>query len=237
MKRIILLSAMTFLALAITVQTSMGQGRVYIYDRGGGTPPRSHSGGNRGGYYLGNGGTYLGFRMGVNASRVNSEATYLESNSSKAGLVAGVVLGQQLTPAAPVLFETGLLYSEKGGKSDYGGNFSYNLNYLEVPLTFKYAIGLPNTPGMSIQPLFGGYFGVGVGGYIKDFEAREAYHSFGSSDSQFKRFDGGLKLGCGLGLQMFYAEISYNLGLANIGHNMFDETHNRGLSFSIGLNF
>ena len=225
---------MTVLAFAMTAQVSPAQGHVYMYDRGGSHSGQSHRSGS---IYSGPDGTYFGLRLGVNASRVNSEATYLESNSSKAGLVAGFVVGQQIVPHAPVLFETGLLYSEKGGKSDYGGNFCYNLNYLEVPLTFKYAIEMPSAPEITIQPLVGAYMGIGVGGYVKDFQAREVYHSFGSEDSQFKRFDAGLKLGCGIGIQMFYGEISYNLGLANIGHDMFDETHNRGLTFTIGLNF
>jgi len=78
---------------------------------------------------------------------------------------------------------------------------------------------------------------IGVGGYVKDFGAREAYHSFGSEDYQFKRFDAGLKIGCGFSIQNFYAEMNYNAGLANIGHDMFDETHNRGFTFTVGVNF
>lgn len=230
MKKITLFSILVASITLFAAQVSVAQG-VYMYDRG------NHHGRNYG-YARGlGGGTYMGFRFGVNAAQVKSEATYLESNSSRAGLVAGVVMGQQIAPHAPVLFETGLLYSEKGGKSDYGGDFTYNLNYLEVPLTFKYAIQLPTAPDVTIQPLFGAYLGLGVGGYVKDFGAREAYHSFGSEDYQFKRFDGGLKIGCGVGIQMFYAELSYNLGLANIGHNMFDETHNRAISLTLGMNF
>jgi len=233
MKKFFFKTIIAVAVLSLVPQLSAAQGRVYMYDRDG-----YHGRGGYGTYHrASNGGTYYGFRVGVNAARVNSDATYFESNSSRAGLNAGFVIGQQIVPHAPVLFETGLMYSEKGGKSDYGGDFTYNLNYLEVPMVFKYAIIMPNAPGVSIQPLAGAYLGLGVGGYIKDFQAREAYHSFGSSDSQFKRFDAGMKLGCGLGVQMFYAEVSYNLGLANIGHDMFDETHNRGLTFTIGLNF
>ena len=152
----------SILAAAITLissQAAVAQGSVYMYDRSG-----NHRGRQYGNTRFYNNGTYLGFRLGVNAAQVNSKATYLESNSSRAGLVAGIVVGQQLVPHAPVLFETGLLYSEKGGKSDFGGDFSYNLNYLEVPLTFKYAIQLPSAPYVSIQPMMGAYFGLGVGG-------------------------------------------------------------------------
>ena len=75
------------------------------------------------------------------------------------------------------------------------------------------------------------------GGYVKDFNARQAYHSFGDAEDQFKRFDAGLKIGCGFSIQAFYAELNFNVGLANIGHDMFDETHNRGVSLTVGVNF
>ena len=232
MKRNILSRAIAVMAVLMTAlpAASFAQGHVYMYDRGHQRPS------TRPGIYASEG-AYFGFRMGVNAAQVRSESTYFESNSPRAGLAAGFVGGAQVAPHAPVFFESGLMYVEKGGKSDYGGDFTYNLNYLEVPMTFKYIIEVPNSPGLSIQPMLGAYMGVGVGGYIKDFGAREAYHSFGSDDYQFKRFDGGLKIGCGLGLQMFYAEICYNLGLSNIGHDMFDETHNRGMMFTVGINF
>lgn len=231
MKRNILSRAIAAVAVLMTAlpAASFAQGHVYMYDRGHHRPSGSA--------YFAPDGAYFGFRMGINAAQVKSESTYFESNSSRVGLAAGFVGGAQVAPNAPVFFESGLMYMEKGGKSDYGGNFTYNLNYLEVPMTFKYIIEIPNSPGLSIQPMLGAYLGVGVGGYVKDFGAREAYHSFGSDPDQFKRFDGGLKIGCGLGLQMFYAELCYNHGLANIGHDMFDETHNRGVSLTVGINF
>ena len=232
MKKNFLTRAIAAVAVLMTVlpAASFAQGHVYMYDRGHSRPTTRHG-------YSAPEDAYFGFRMGVNAAQVRSESTYFESNSPRAGLAVGLVGGAQVAPNAPVFFESGLMYVEKGGKSDYGGDFTYNLNYLEVPMAFKYIIDVPNSPGLSIQPMLGAYMGVGVGGYVKDFNKREAYHSFGSDPDQFKRFDGGLKIGCGLGLQMFYAEICYNLGLANIGHDMFDETHNRGLMFTVGINF
>ncbi|MBQ6311506.1 MAG: PorT family protein [Bacteroidales bacterium] len=223
------------IAMAVVLMTalpmaSFAQGYVYMYDRGHNRPT------TRQGYYA-PGDTYFGFRLGVNAANVNSESTSLESTSARAGLVAGLVGGVQCVPNAPVFFESGLMYVEKGGKNDYNKDFTYNLNYLEVPMTFKYMIEIPNSPGLSIQPMLGAYMGIGVGGYTKNYTERAAYNSFGSDPDQFRRFDGGLKIGCGLGLQMFYAEICYNHGLANIGHDMFDETHNRGVSFTVGINF
>ncbi|MBQ1882073.1 MAG: PorT family protein [Bacteroidales bacterium] len=230
MKRSFIFTVIITAALAMP-QILPAQGRVYMYDSGRQSPRtgRYHQQTYRGG-------TYIGFRFGLNATEVSSQATYLETSSPRCGLYAGVMLGQQVTPSVPLFLESGLSYSEKGGKSDYGGDFSYNLNYLEVPFNFKYMIDIPG-PGMSIQPFIGPYVAIGVGGYVKDFGAREAYHSFGSEDYQFKRFDAGLKIGCGFSIQNFYAEMNYNAGLANIGHDMFDETHNRGFTFTVGVNF
>lgn len=228
MKRSFIFTVIITAALALP-QILPAQGHVYMYDTG--HPARPAQYGNN--YH---GGTYFGFRFGINATEVSSEATYLESSSPRGGLQAGFVVGQQLAQRVPLFLETGLMYSEKGGKSDYGGDFSYNLNYLEVPLNFKYMIYFPQ-PRISVQPFMGPYLAYGVGGYVKDFNARQAYHSFGDAEDQFKRFDAGLKIGCGFSIQAFYAELNFNVGLANIGHDMFDETHNRGVSLTVGVNF
>lgn len=87
----------------------------------------------------------------------------------------------------------------------------------------------------TIQPMVGGYFAVGVGGKIKNFEDREAQNSF--SDSNFRRTDAGLRLGCGIGYDMFYADLTYDIGLANICHDTFDTSHNGALMLNVGVNF
>ena len=53
----------------------------------------------------------------------------------------------------------------------------------------------------------------------------------------FKRGDAGLKLGCGVGFGMGYADVSYELGLANVGQDAFDDTHTGSLTLNIGINF
>ena len=88
---------------------------------------------------------------------------------------------------------------------------------------------------MSIQPVLGGYVACGVGGKIKNYGDRVATSSF-SSDC-FKRLDGGLRLGCGMAYDLFYADLTYDIGLANICHDEFDSSHNGCLTLSIGVNF
>lgn len=178
--------------------------------------------------------TYYGFRIGVNGATVNSDDRYLDGGSMQSGLNASVNVGVLLTRSAPLFFETGLQYTEKGGKGSYSGSkFTYDLNYLEVPLVLKYQYKVDND--IAITPFLGGYLACGVSGKIKDFGDRVAQSSF-SSDA-FQRFDGGLRLGCGVMLNMFYAEIGYDAGLANISNDTFDTAHTGTLFANVGINF
>ena len=177
---------------------------------------------------------YVGLRVGLNASHVGSDSPLLDGSSVKSGLNIGVAAGTQLTFRAPLFFETGLYYSQKGGKSGSGPDkFTYDLNYLEVPLLIKYKHFVGNQT--SIQPYAGGYLAVGTDGSIKNYGSRTAFSSF--EDGYFKRFDGGLKIGCGVGFNMLYLDASYDIGLANIGQDSFDNTHNGCFTLNVGVNF
>ncbi len=177
---------------------------------------------------------YYGLRIGGSFSTVSSDDPYLDGGSLRAGLNIGTVVGMQVAPHAPVYFETGLSYVEKGGEGhNNGDNFPYAIDYLEVPLVLKYN-GVTSS-GVCIQPYVGGYLAVGVGGKIKDFGNRHAYSSF--DDIGFKRFDGGIKVGCGVKYDYLYAEVGYDIGLSNISHDYFDTSHTGALFATIGVNF
>lgn len=181
--------------------------------------------------------TYYGLRFGLSASHVSSDAPDLNGSSSKTGLNVGAVVGMQLSHYQPIFFETGLSYIEKGGKSKVSGEkFSIGLNYLEVPLLLKYSAYV--APATAVEPFIGGYLGVGVSGKVKDYNHREAYSSFDDGyGANFKRFDGGIRVGCGFAYEMLYAELGYDFGLSNIGDNAFDDTHNGAFFANIGINF
>lgn len=101
-------------------------------------------------------------------------------------------------------------------------------------MKYRYAA----SPGITVEPFAGGFLSCGVGGKIKDFGQREAYSSFGDDyTDNFRRFDGGLRLGCGLGLQNFYVEAAYDVGLANVGKDDFDDTHTGNFNLTLGVNF
>jgi len=178
--------------------------------------------------------TYYGFRIGVNGATVKSDDARLDGGSMKSGLNVAAVAGIQLGMSAPIFFETGLAYTEKGGKGTYEGKkFTYGLNYLEVPLVLKYFVNV--APDITVQPFLGGYLAFGVGGKVKDYGSRAAYSSF--SESNFNRFDGGLRVGCGLQMSVFCLEVGYDHGLSNICGDAFADSHTGTLFANIGVNF
>ena len=109
----------------------------------------------------------------------------------------------------------------------------YNFNYLVLPILVKYCVDLDGE--FSLQPFVGGYLPYGVGGKIKRHTDRTIESAF--SRERFKRFDGGLRFGCGIEYQMLYADLAYELGLANIGRDNFEKTDNSCFYLNIGVNF
>lgn len=177
---------------------------------------------------------YYGLRLGMNLSTVSSDDSYLDGGDIQAGLNIGALVGFQLSPQAPVYLESGLFYTEKGGKGkNQGKKFIYNLNYLEVPVVIKYKFDVDGD--FSVHPFAGGYMAWGIGGRIKNYGDRETYKTF--SDTTFKRFDGGIRLGCGFEYQILYGEMAYDLGIANIGHDDFGSSKNGCFTINFGVNF
>ncbi len=128
------------------------------------------------------------------------------------------------------------MYNQKGGNSTpvgSKGKFTYQLDYLEMPVVLKYKHCTMS--GVSFEPFAGGYLSCGIAGNIKDYGERQAFGSY--SDNYFNRFDGGLRFGCGVGYGLGYAQVSYDLGLANVGQDDFDNTRNGCFTVSVGVRF
>ena len=177
---------------------------------------------------------YYGLRLGLGLSHINSDDKLLDGGDNQSGLNLGFVTGMQVAYNTPIFLEGGLYYTEKGGKGyNDSKKFTYNLNYLELPIVMKYQYFINDD--VAIQPFAGGYFAYGIGGRIKNYSDREAEDSF--SGSKFRRFDGGLRLGCGVSFQNMYMDMSYDIGLANISHDTFDSSHNGCFYLNLGVNF
>lgn len=218
------------IVLCVTAQAQQYRNSRYYNPRN----DRFDYGGRHAGYGFMRGDTYYGLRIGAAFSTVDSDDSNLDGGSAQTGLDLGVVVGLPLSSRAPLYLETGLSYVEKGGKKDVSGKkMTYDLNYIEVPIALKYVYNVDRS--FSVQPFVGGYLSCGVGGKIKNFGEREAFDSF--SEEAFRRFDGGLRVGCGIGYDLFYADISYDIGLSNICHDTFDTSHNGCLALTVGANF
>lgn len=188
--------------------------------------------------WLDSGDMYYGLRIGPSFSKVNSDDAELDGGNWQTGLNLSVIMGIPLTSEMPLYIETGLSYTEKGGKKKVTSlegkkKMTYDLNYLEIPIVLKYIYDIDGH--FTVQPYFGGYLACGISGKIKNYGKREAFNSF--SDDAFQRFDGGLRFGIGAGYEMFYADLAFDLGLSNICHDMFDTSHNRSLTLNFGVNF
>lgn len=228
MKKIILASAAALLLASPVNAQSYG---TRTYNASTGQFEYSYNYGGKQSYA---GSFYYGLRMGLSFSTVNSDDKTLDGGSSRTGLSLGAVAGAFLSNDINLIFETGLLYKEKGGRSEYEGKkMTYSLDYFQVPLIVKYSYVVDKN--FSIQPFAGGYLAYGIGGKIKNYGDRIATNSF--SKQYFKHFDGGLQLGCGIGYNLFYADLSYEIGLTNICRDEFDTSHNRCFSINVGVNF
>ena len=111
MKKTLLLTLMC-MALALPAIAQYG------YPYGG--RPRVQTVGRHGNEYIAWHRYYFGLRVGMNVSHVNSESPLLDGSSPKTGLNIGLAAGTQLTYRAPLFLETGLYYTQKGGKSGSG---------------------------------------------------------------------------------------------------------------------
>ena len=249
MKRILTLALVALVAaMPLVAQRhnyGPGPGNRYDYERSGSRWIRNYYGKDM----------YFGLRIGPAFSHVGGDAISY-AGGGKTGLHLGAVVGFEITNRAPVFFETGLSYVNKGGNGDYHNQkFNTSLSYIELPLVFKYIYY--TDMGLSIHPLFGGYLAVGVDGSIKNITTPKKTGAFGknlrSNESvdklsvlpddenigfpRYKRFDGGLRIGCGAGFSMFYLELCYDIGLANISHNDYHSSSNGTFYLNFGVNF
>lgn len=174
---------------------------------------------------------YYGLRLGMNVASTSSESNAFDTNP-RTGLVIGFAYGMQLSKHYPLWLEASLLYSEKGGKTHQDGDkVTYRLGYLQLPIVAKYGINMDDD--LYLQPFFGGYLSVGITGKMKNYGTRESESVF----DNMKRFDGGLRAGCGLEYKMMYVEVGYDLGLANIAKDEFDNTKTLCFFVNLGINF
>ena len=178
-----------------------------------------------GGFSLDEEHLYWGVRLGVNFSSISGD---IESDKGRTGFVLGGVVGLRVSDSSPVFLESGLYYSERGGKDSKSSKvdaFDPNLpdghlNYLEIPVLIKYGVTAENN--IAILPFIGPYLSLGVSGNYRYLKHPEV----------------GLKVGCGVEWNNLYAEALYQFGLSNIADAKGEpSSHGHSLGINIGINF
>ncbi len=161
--------------------------------------------------------TYLGLRFGLSVPTIRYRGTGGRAQTEPLSRFhVGVVYGKKLGEGLPFFWESGLVYTEKGTKIKATEDEELKkiyLRYVEVPCVLKYKFDT-SVDDLTVQPFFGCFMAVGVGGTVKLYETRHKESPFG--DDRYKRFDAGLRLGCGMAFQNFYLEMGYDIGLFNI---------------------
>ena len=67
---------------------------------------------------------YIGFRIGPSFTTVSSDDPYLDGGSMKTGLNVGIAVAAPVSYSAPLYLESGLYYTEKGGKERPPGRWA-----------------------------------------------------------------------------------------------------------------
>lgn len=147
--------------------------------------------------------------------------------------------------------ETGLLFSTKGYTMNK--NFAlYSdseplyisqkviLNYLDIPLSIKYATPFHKT---TIFGEIGPYAGIAINGVTKTDEfsdgiiERKTYNHQIGSNGNWKRFDYGLQAGIGIVYEKFVFGVDYVFGLADISQRNDFKSKNRIIGLTLGYKF
>ncbi len=181
-----------------------------------------------GGFELDKQNLYYGARMGLSLGMMSGDNN---ATGMKAGLNLAGIIGLRVSQTSPVFLESGLYYTQRGGKD---GDYTMNLKYLEVPIVIKY--GVKATDDIALLPFIGPYFSWGIGGkyeYLNEVSKETADRS---SYDLVNHGDMGMKVGCGLEYDMLYLEIGGQIGIANIADDK-GTIHSNALFVNFGVNF
>lgn len=178
----------------------------------------------------------LGVRAGLNLSSLTASAGGTSvSTDSRAAFHVAVTDQILLCRTLPFYLETGLAFSSRGGKVDEA---SFRPSYLQIPVLINYHFNIKDI--VSIQPFAGIYYGIGVGGKVK--EGNEKGDIFGDNGG-FKRSDFGVRLGAGVVWKKIYFGLGYEIGCLNLldsdvsvdNNNL--KFRNNCFTLSVGYNF
>lgn len=179
-----------------------------------------------------------GFLAGLNLATVSRSD--IQDAKTRAGFTAGAYAA--LPIAAGVSFQTELLYSMEGAKTNTGENGALKLGYVRVPVLLRFAAPTPSTtrPFLAVGPSFGFQtkceFSGSSGGVSMSASCDDVGASFGGSLER-KKLDVSGRLEAGLTFdtngRRLIAGGSYSYGFTDIFKN--SDGKNRVFSLFIGI--
>ena len=179
-----------------------------------------------GGFELDKESLYYGVRFGMNIASISGDKG--ASTGSKVGMNLAGVIGIRLSSSTPVFLESGLYYSQRGGKD---GDLKITHNNLEFPILVKY--GIKASDDIALLPFIGPYFAYAVS---SDWTYKDAA-AVGYKYPSINRNNMGFKLGCGAEYNKLYAEIGYQFAVTNFVDDDDISAHNNALFINLGVNF
>lgn len=186
-----------------------------------------------GGFSLDEENLYWGVRFGITGASLGGDLDL----GMKAGMTLAGVVGLRASDSTPVFIESGLYYTERGGKKD---DFRVGYNNLEIPILVKYGFKVGDE--IAVLPFVGPYFSYAFSGKTKQV-GTEGKESVGTFDEK-KAFTGGLKranmgfkLGVGAEYNKVYLELGYQLGITNVCKDDDLSSHSNALFCNFGVNF
>ena len=185
----------------------------------------------------------LGVRAGMNLARPTADAAM--TVAAGRGLLFGGYAELSLFP--PIVFQVGVQYAEKktsvsmttplGGSSP---SVIHQLNYLEIPISLKLAVGKPTFQVFGLA-------GISVGFLLKAVDLASGGTESADQKESLNQTDLAFQLGGGLGIQIvkhveFVVEARYNMGLKDVnktGQQILSPGawKARDLTITGGLNF
>lgn len=184
-----------------------------------------------GGFNLDEESIYWGVRFGLTGATLTGDLDM----GMKTGMTLAGVVGLRASDSTPVFLESGLYYTERGGKD---GKARVGYNNLEIPIIVKY--GIKATDEIALLPFIGPYFSYAFSGKTK-IEKDGATVSVGTFDEKkwtgLKRPNMGFKIGCGAEYNKLYLEVGYQLGITNQSKDDDLSVHSNALFVNFGVNF
>ena len=198
-----------------------------------------------GGFSLDKESLYWGARFGFTAATLSGDLDM----GAKVGLTLAGIVGLRVSDTNPVFVESGLYYTERGGKD---GSFTagpngtgtvdrVGYNCLEIPIVVKY--GFKVADGVAILPYLGPYFSYAISGKTKQSATEGVSGKVGTFEEKealtggLNRANMGIKLGAGIEYNKLYLELGYQIGITNICK--YDDYSGRSNAFTcnFGVNF